>query len=737
MLRTLRLLVRLLCGVLVVGFFIAHELFLLRLPVVETLENNAYDLRVRATMPATRSNDIVILDIDEKSLNELGRWPWNRNILARLMDRLFQDYQIRVIGFDMFFAEPDETSGISLLERLASGELKDNLEFQKVAQSLRTELQYDQRFADSLKSRATVLGFVFDQSDARELNRLPVSNAQLDDQISSRLAIPHPKGYSASLNLLQSNAKSGGFFDNPQVDSDGIYRRVPVIQEYQGRLYPSMALEVSRLALNDGELAIGIGQAQSYYAIESVRLGDHIVPVDEHGSVLVPYRGPQGSFRYISVIDVLNKKLPVAALKDKIVILGTSAPGLLDLRSTPVQNIYPGVEVNANIIDGIISGTIKRQPAYIIALQFLILLGIGIVMIILMPRLSPLGNILFTIIILLSVGLVNLRLWQNGIVIPLASPILLTLSLFILHVTYGFLIENRSKRVLARLFGQYIPPELVDEMAKNPDQISLEGQDRVMSVLFSDVRDFTSISESLSSKELAYLMNEYLTPMSRIIHQHRGTIDKYMGDAIMAFWGAPIEEHNHARMALFAALDMLKAVEALEDTFVSRGWPKIRIGIGISTGHMSVGNMGSDFRMAYTVMGDEVNLGSRIESLTKLYGVSLIVSENTRNEVPDFTYLELDRVKVKGKENPVTIYEPIAPTDTLSPEQIEEVVQFNRAVDLYRKRDWNAARALITELKAKTSQQHKVYDIYLDRIKFNEDNPPDANWDGVVAYTSK
>jgi len=303
-------------------------------------------------------------------------------------------------------------------------------------------------------------------------------------------------------------------------------------------------------------------------------------------------------------------------------------------------------------------------------------------------------------------------------------------------MSYGYLFEFRGKLQMTKQFGQYVPPEIVGELSDNPDAISFEGQTKDLTVLFSDVRGFTSISEGLQAKELAELMNQYLTPMTGIIHEKRGTIDKYMGDAIMAFWGAPLEEPQHALLAMESAMDMLARLEPLNEEFNARGWPEVRIGIGLNTGLMSVGNMGSDFRMAYTVMGDAVNLGSRLEGLTKEYGVSMIVSESTAEAVPEYTYLELDRVRVKGKEEPVTIYQPLCRKDELTELQAQLLEKYQRAMDAYRDQDWQQAKSLFIELENEDPGR-LIYQIYLGRISIFEESPPPKDWDGVFTHTTK
>jgi adenylate cyclase len=388
------------------------------------------------------------------------------------------------------------------------------------------------------------------------------------------------------------------------------------------------------------------------------------------------------------------------------------------------------------MVAGILDGTIKHSPAYVAGYEFLALILIGLLLTLLMPKLSPLWTFALAAGLALALVIGNMVAWHKGVVLPLASQLLLIILLFILQMSYGYFVESRGKRALSKVFGQYIPPELVDELDNDSNSINLEGESREMTVLFSDVRGFTTISEGLDPKELSQLMNEFLTPMTAVIHKHRGTIDKYMGDAIMAFWGAPLNDPYHAKNALLAGMEMIKILDEQQSHFQERGWPEIRIGVGLNTGTMSVGNMGSEFRMAYTVLGDTVNLGSRLEGLTKQYGVGIIVSEFLAAAVPEFEYLELDLVRVKGKDKPVTIYEPLGFSIELDKDIRAETKRFSKALKLYREQNWDMAEREIFSL-SQSNPRRAVYKIYLDRIMYYRNNPPGAKWDGVFIHTSK
>jgi len=365
-----------------------------------------------------------------------------------------------------------------------------------------------------------------------------------------------------------------------------------------------------------------------------------------------------------------------------------------------------------------------------------ILIIIAILMFLSLTYLSPILATLSSLIIAFILIAGTFLACESLIILPMASPLVLILLMFTLHMTYGFFVESRGKRQLAHMFGQYIPPELVDEMSEESTKFSLEGESREMTVLFSDVRGFTTISEGLDPKQLTELMNALLTPMTRVIHKNRGTIDKYMGDAIMSFWGAPLHDSEHARHALYAAFDMMKELKVMQQEFREKGLPHVNIGIGLNTGIMNVGNMGSEFRVAYTVLGDAVNLGSRLEGLTKVYGVDIIVGEATKTAVPEFIFRELDKVRVKGKNEPVTIFEPIGHKNDVDKSIISEISRYKQALRIYHQQDWDKAEVEFFNL-SQSYPECKLYREYQNRINTNRNNPPGEDWDGVFTHTSK
>ncbi|MDD4928474.1 MAG: adenylate/guanylate cyclase domain-containing protein [Gallionella sp.] len=729
-------------GLLIVLFFAGNAAKYYPLKFVDQLSDVLYDFNLQLTMPRTVDHRIVILDIDEKSLKEEGRWPWSRNRLALLVDKLFDKYGIAVAGFDVVFAEKDESSGLRVLQELGGNQLKENHEFQSVLTEIRPRLEYDRLFAEKISHQKVVLGYYLtNQQKNNRSGQLPEPIFPAGSFDGHAVAFTQWNGYGANLPELQSAAASAGHF-NPVVDADGKVRRVPMLAEYEGAYYESLSLAVVRTLLGDPAMLPGFATKEGDYSgLEWLDLkSDDVglkIPVDRNVASFVPYRGRQGSFRYVSVTDVLHDRIPAEQLKGKIVLIGTTALGLLDNRATPVSEVFPGVEIHANMIAGILDQNLKECPDYMVGAEVVWILLIGVALSLLMPRLSPAYAMLASVFMFFITLSMSLALWQYGnLFMPVAGTLVMITLLFALDMSYGYFVESRTKRQITSLFGQYIPSEVVDELSQHPESVSMEGDSREMTILFSDVRGFTSISEGLDPKELTLLMNEFLTPLSRIVYKHRGTIDKYMGDCIMAFWGAPLPDANHARNALLAGIEMQATLAALQPRFKEHGWPPIRVGVGINTGRVSVGNMGSEVRVAYTVMGDEVNLASRLEGITKQYGVGIIVGEHTRNAVTDFVYRELDYVRVKGKDKPVAIYEPIGLKDEVSASMQDEVALFHEVRRLYLAQEWGRARLQLMNLQAMSPDTH-LYGIYAERVDHFIKNPPPADWDGVFVFQTK
>ena len=742
-------LTRISIGLAIVLVFLGHAAGFYALPLLANLESIAYDSRVRLTMPGTVYTGIAILDIDEKSLAERedggeGHWPWPRDRLAVLLDKLFERYEVLIVGFDVVFAERDESSGIRVLDRLGAQQLRDVPQFQTELARLRPKLRYDDIFASQMKGRRVVLGYVFSNAArgrVQQKGRLPQPVFPRDAFAKKPILTTSWDGYTANLARLQKSAASAGHF-NSITDDDGIVRRVPMLAEFRGAYYEPLSLAMVRALLDLRSVnAVFPDEAYTsprYAGLEWLQVGSLRIPLDDTASALVPYRGRQGSFPYFSLVDVLNERVPVADLKGKITLVGATAPGLLDLRATPVGPTYPGVEIHANLIAGMLDGSIKQRPPYVVAAEFMLLLASGVLIALLLPFLSPLVSTITIITVLALVIAANVTVFHYGnVVLPLASGLLMILMLYMFNMGYGFFVEARGVKRITGLFGQYVPPEIVDQMARNPDRFSMAPRAQELSVLFSDVRGFTTISESLTPDDLSVYINEYLTTMSLVIReQHQGTLDKYIGDAIMAFWGAPVAEPEHAKKAVLAAMGMQREARLLNDRFRAKGWPTFKIGIGVNSGVMRVGDMGSKLRRAYTVMGDAVNLGSRLEGITKEYGADILIGERTKNLLSGFVLRELDRVRVKGKDEPVTIYEPVGLVGEVDQPALDDINMWNEVLVDYRAQRWDRAEEQLRKLRQAGSRA-ELYDVFLTRISAFRKNPPGPNWDGVVTFETK
>ncbi|WP_370263467.1 CHASE2 domain-containing protein [Limnobacter sp.] len=738
---------RILMGFMFTAVAVAHVLGYAPSEVVKRLDYLIYDVRLKADARKPEIDPrVIIVDIDEKSLGEVGRWPWSRDVVANMVTELTDKLGVAVVAFDVVFAEPQASDALPALDKLLTvqPELKQAIETLKP--DIAMAFDRDRQLAEVLEGRPVVLGYYLNQDPTAVSGALPQAlfkRSQLGD-----LALDSTtwQGYGANLPVLQRNAE-GGYF-NPMVDEDGSVRSIPLIAEYDGAFYQSFALATLRRALGNPQLipVFPDGVGDDYGALEMVALRSPEIELDipvERGLLTrVHYRatgGPDGGgYRYVSASDVLAGGLDPTEFEGRIVLVGTTAPGLLDLRSTPVSPVYPGVEVHANVLSAMLDGEYKMKPEYAQGLLFITVLAVGGILSLLMPILSPTWSLLVAVLVAASSVAINSYLYfEANLVLPVAVVLLLVLAIFMFDVAYGYLAESRSKRQMVDLFGEYVAPELVTEMADDPKSYSMEGESRELTVLFSDVRGFTTISESLEPNELREYINEYLTVMSEIIRAHRGTLDKYIGDAIMAFWGAPIADADHATLATKAAMAMQDEAVRLNERLKARKWPELAIGVGVNTGQMRVGDMGSKIRRAYTVMGDAVNLGSRLEGITKTYGVGVIVGENTKAVCPDLVFQELDAVRVKGKNEPVFIYAPLGERSAVSEQQLKCLGLWETMLKQFKAQQWDEAKASLDAWFALAPEFTVLYALYTARIEHFKVSPPPENWDGVTQFDTK
>jgi adenylate cyclase len=720
---------RWLVGLLIIAIFLLHPLTQFgKTTLLAKLEAISYDTRLKLTLPNHGDPQVVIIDINEPSLQREGRWPWSRDKLARLTTQLLDRYQARAVGFDVVFAEPDRSSGIDVLERLAQRDLREDRGYVATLDRLRPELDFDARFADAIRGRPVILGFGFTY-EAQQIGALPPPLFRAQDIGGGIIPIQAAVGYTAAIAELAQAAAGSGHVD-PFFDADNVVRRVPMVELYRNAYYPALSLAIARVVLEAKRVTPHFDSDQR---LDGFDIGGLALPTAADGTALIPFRGKPKTFRYYSAADVLAGSAP-ADFAGAIALVGTTAKGLQDLRPTPLAADFPGVEIHASLLSGMLNQDLKSVPANANAIEALMMLLTGLVVLFVIPYRDPVFNALGLVAVMGLVAAANLLLWiKLNEVVPVAATLLMLAVLFVWNMLAGFMREERKIRKVSAMFGEYVPRERVAQMVESGESYSMVGESRTMTVLFCDVREFTALSENLPPRELSAMLNAYLTPMTEIIHAHRGTVDKYVGDAIMAFWGAPVDNPNHGRDAVLTALAMQRRMSSLAQEFKKRGWPELVIGVGVNTGAMNVGDMGSEFRKAYTVLGDAVNLASRLEGLTKEYGVAIIIGEETRAAVPDIRCREIDRVRVKGRGHPVTIFEPLPEAE----ESIAgELAMWDKALLQYRERRFADAAASLAAL-ASAHPATRLYAYFAQRCAMYAAARPPADWDGATNFATK
>lgn len=701
----------------------------------ERLEWVAYDLRMQLLLPEHVEHDprILIVDIDEKSLKAEGHWPWQRRKITHLVQRLF-DAGAAVVGFDIVFAEAERNPALDILDQAGNDLLKERPGLEEGLRGLAQALDADEWMASELAGQPLVLGYAFLVDDKPSAGALPNAIAEVADEQLSLRQFP---SFVGNLPVLQEQVGSAGFF-MVDPDEDGVIRRASLIARHGDGVYASLSIAMANLYLGSPPTKFTTARVGDHLVIEEVSLGDFVrIPLDGGGNAVVPYVGKRGSFRYVSATDVLHGTVAPETVQDTLVLIGTTATGLFDLRATPLEGVFPGVEIHANLLRGILDEAFPYITTWAEGLDIVMLLVVGLFCALVFPYLRASWLIGVSLSLMVGYTMMNVWFWSaERIILSLALPLLVLVFLTVINLAWGYVFESRSKNRLKGMFGQYVPPTLVEEMSRNSSMdFGFEGESREMTVVFCDIRGFTTLSETLTPTELKKLLNFFFTPMTQVIFDHRGTIDKYVGDMIMAFWGAPLRDDLHREHGVAAALEMLKKVEELAAPIAERGWPPVRIGVGLNSGSMNVGDMGSTYRRNYTVLGDAVNLGSRLEGLTKAYGVNLIISEFTREGQTGFLFRLLDRVRVKGKQEAVSIFEPICALAEVTPELTAEVAAHHQALGHYFSRRWDEAEAGFRELKGQRDRY--MYGVYLERIPHLRAEDPGPAWDGAFTFTTK
>ena len=703
---------------------------------LEELRLRGFDLYQNIKPRASTANPVVIVDIDESSVSTLGQWPWPRTVLVDLLTRIFE-MQAVVVGFDVVFPEPDRASPREAVKH-----------FRHIDQGMRELLAHlpgnDALFAQAIAAGRVVLG----QSGTHTF-AMHAPGPRPETGVATLGADPRPylidfPHLLRNLPELEQAAAGRGLF-SIRPERDGIVRRIPIVMKADGKIVPSLALDMLRVATGSGAILIRTDEA----GIRSVAVAGLELPTDQNGRVWV-YFGPYNPATYVSAKDVLEGNAASDKFDGKLALIGASAIGLADIKTTPVSAAIPGVGVHAQLLESALTDTLLSRPNYAVAIETLGAAAAGSML----ALVAPLASALTLLVIAIGSAAVFvagswLAFNNFQMLFDATFPLTVILSVSVSLIMIGYFREQLDRRRIRSAFSHYLSPNLVERLAKSPKQLVLGGEERVMTVLFSDVRSFTTISETYKDNPqgLTSLMNRFLTPVTNAIVTRNGTIDKYIGDAVMAFWNAPLDNPDQEADACHAALDMLDCVDALNNELereASAGGTRfvpIKIGIGINTGRCTVGKMGSDLRFQYTVMGDSVNLASRLEGQTKGYGLSIIIGSRTAAAVSgQFALLEIDRTQVKGKTEPEVIYTVVGRDDLAKAREFETLQErWSAFLVCYRKQDWRGARKILEESRGDCERFGiaTLIDIYGDRIERLEHEPPHAGWDGVFIADTK
>lgn len=704
--------------------------------IIQRLDNVVYDIRQKAILKKHSLQDvpIVIIDIDEKSLKSEGHWPWPRDKIANLIDHL-RKQGVVVIAIDELFPEPEPNVAYETLKRLQS-EGQQNSQLTNEIKQLIPGFDNDILFANAVKQVDTILGIYFNNSANTPVGLLPKPLLTLTAPEDKKLIITGMKSYIANIPLLQQAAQHGASV-SILPDDDGIIRKYTLLVRNGNNVYPSLALAAIMEYLLLDSVKLNTNLIGDINTVDSVQLGDTIIPTDQAGNVLIAFQGPAYTFPYFSATDVLNDKIPSNRLQNTIAFIGTSAVGLGDLQATPMQGVYPGVEIHADVAASILQKFFLYRPPWTAGAELATLLFFGILLSFLFPFIGPYWMAISSFLSISFLIAITTWFWRtDGMVLPLVLPCILIIGIIIFNTAYGFFTETKRRSELKRAFSEYVPAAYVDQIMSARNVAGFEGEKREMTALFMDIRSFTTISEKLSITDIKRMLNFFFTEMTGVIFNNSGTIDKYVGDMVMAFWGAPLQDQQHAQHGVAAALEMQATMYRIRPTLREMNLPEISVGIGLNSGPMNVGDMGSKYRRSYTVLGDAVNLASRLEGLTKFYKVTIIIGEQTYKEIKGYVCRQLDRVKVKGKDIPINIYEPICLANEASADLLSEMQQHTHALDAYFHQQWQQARELFLQLHEHYPDKY-LYKMYLQRINDFEQNPPEKDWDGSWVHMEK
>ncbi len=717
---------------------------------IKKIQLNVFDSYQRLKPRDYQPLPVKIVDIDEQSIAKIGQWPWPRTTMAKLVDKLSQNKAANIV-FDITFAEPDRTSPKQILPIWRENNLITGLDLNNIP-------SHDQLFVDSIKKANVVTSFALTPYATHKIPKIlasfPIVGAS---QLYPDNFLPSFSGAVKSMDMFEEVASGNGAV-NGSNDEDGIIRRMTILRQLDtasGNFFPSLAAEALRTAQGASNYMIYMAGASGQEAnfgnnsgVTSVKIGDFVIPTMSDSSYWIYYTGHRPE-RYIPAWKILSDEVDPSLIEGTILFVGTSAVGLKDIRTTPLSQSANGVEVHAQALEQVLTGKYLTRSGYIEGFEIFFMALAALIVIFIVSKLNALWGAIATLSLLLLV-IVGSWLAFSELMI-LTDPITPAITIILVYLTCSIakhISEEKEKQHVRKAFSQYMSPALVEKLARNPEQLQLGGEIKELSVLFCDIRGFTTISEKFDAHELTHFINRFLTPMTNIILKNQGTIDKYMGDCIMSFWNAPLDDTQHAYHACKSALEMLEELDNLNHTLEGEAsengktFIPINIGIGINSGDCCVGNMGSEQRFDYSIIGDNVNLASRLEGQSKSYGVNIIIGEHTHNEIPTMATIELDRVKVKGKNKAVTVYALLGDETLRNTEEFTECQNlWNRFLQHYRSQQWTESTQFLTQVSTLSGSLSfdltLLCDLYRQRILAFKDTPPPAQWDGIYVAQSK
>ncbi|MCG8380510.1 MAG: adenylate/guanylate cyclase domain-containing protein [Proteobacteria bacterium] len=708
----------------------------------------------RGTIEPT--GNVVIIDIDERSLKEIGQFPWKRSDVAKMINNL-SEAGVTAIGFDIMFSEPDKSSPHRVLSELGIVDIvpKDK------------HINYDELLASAVANTPTILGYTFDFDGIeiyknKEAPKVPVN---IKRNKGEREYLPEAAGVITNIPIVQNSSRTSGFF-NVWPDSDGVIRSVPLAISYGSNVYPSLALELARMAFQQDQIEITYDEL----GVRLITLAGREIPTDKNGRIAVNFRGPSSTFNYVSAVDVIKGDFNPAELENKIVLIGTSAAGLLDIRNIPYDSVFPGVEVHANVIDNIIVGDFLHIPAEAPGMNIFLIFITAIFVVAAIGYSNAWAlPFIITVTAFFLLYLINHVLFIEGIILSAFYPLFTLIIGSLASIITGYLLETRQKNLIRNKFASKVSPQVMEDIIKNAasGEDAFIAKEHEISVTFSDVRNFTNISEAAgNANTLIQFLNEYMDDMTRIITKYEGTVDKFIGDAIMSYWNAPAIVKNHVEKSVDASLDQIHSVTPLNEkvkkdqrfTNICKmakdmGVEPIEIGIGINTGVATVGEMGSSGRSDYTAIGDPINLGARLEALCKYYNSMCNISNHVKEQIPQDKYIFrfLDLVTVKGQSIPVEIWQIIdyadlsqtewnTPLYTVEKQQLlDELEYYNTGIQAYKEMKFENALKVFMDIQGNWTRKtnKNIYNMYIERCEHYIEEPPGDDFNGVFVHKTK